>query len=281
MNFTSKMQTLLRDPAMGSAYARWMAARTFLRRPPRLRLAGGAELGGWLSFSEYWSFRDIIPTPERLFVERCLSGGGAGVAFDVGANVGAFTCAMASLGAQVHAFEPVPETFCRLKNNVKSNGLLHRVQLNCLAVGREAGMVKFHIEEHSAATNRMARPDDVAAGAATSTQLVATVSLDDYCRHQGIERIDLLKLDVEGMEPLALQGARSFLQGRRIAALLVEICPVNLKGLGLAVNDLCREFEAVGYTPYELEPSGAVGERLSRAALSAMTLENVALLPDA
>lgn len=283
MNLVSKIKTITSHPGMLAAYARWMAATILLRRPPHLALHGGAYLGEWLSFSEYWSFQNVMPETERLCVQRCLAGitEGKAVAFDIGANVGAFTCLMASLGHTVHAFEPIPETFCRLKNNVKYNGLLGRARLNCLAVGKEQGLVTFHTEEFGAATNRMMMPGTSAMGTATSTQLVAVTSLDDYCRSQNIGRIEFVKLDVEGMEPYVLQGAKTLLSERRIAAILIEICPVNLRAVELSPADLWREFEVARYFPYALNEDGSAGERLSLAQIEAMSLDNVLLLPDA
>lgn len=236
-----------------------------------------------MSFSEYWTFRNLIPEPERLFVERCLAKqtGGPVTAFDVGANVGLFTCLMTSLGHTVHSFEPVPETFCRLKNNVKLNGLLGRAHLNCLAVGKEQGLVTFHIEENAAATNRMALPGEASTNSATSIQLVAVTSLDGYCKTKGIQSIDLLKVDVEGMEPYVLQGARALLSERKIAALLIEICPVMLRYAGFSPGDLVREFEAARYSAYALNDDGRPGAKLSLAEIEAMSLANVVLLPDA
>lgn len=282
MNLTSKIQAVASNPAMLTAYSRWVCSQLFSGKPPRVPLPGGARLGGWLSFSEYWSFQNIIPDTERLFVERCLANKkGRATAFDVGANVGAFTCLMASHGHTVHSFEPVPDTFCRLKNNVKFNGLLDRAHLNCLAVGKEQGLVTFQIEEDSAATSQMAMPEKAPGNNVTSTQLVAVVSLDGYCNRQGIQSIDFVKVDVEGMEPYVLQGARALLQERRIAALLIEICPVNLRAVGLSTADLYREFETARYSPHALNTDGTRGRELSLAEIERMSLVNVALLPDA
>ena len=283
MNLVSKIKTLATNPKMLSAYVRWLSAKIVLRRPPRLDLDTGAHLGEWVSFSEYWSFQNVMPEIERLCVQRCLAANGdeMAIAFDIGANVGAFTCLMGSFGHTVHAFEPIPETFCRLKNNVKSNGLLGRANLNCLAVGKEQGLVTFQTEEFGAATNRMIAPGGGEINSSTSTQVVAVTSLDDYCRSQNIGRIDFVKLDVEGMEPYVLQGAKTLLQERRIAAILIEICPVNLHAVGLSPADLWCEFESARYFPYALKQDGSPGERLSLAHLEAMSLDNVLLLPDA
>ena len=171
MNLTSKVKSVASNPAMLSAYARWVGSKLFCGKPPRLPLPGGASDGRMavifrvLELPEHHTGAGTAVRGTKLGWQN----GGAGTAFDIGANVGVFTCLMASLGHAVHAFEPVPETFCRLKNNVKFNGLLGRARLNCLAVGKEQGLVTFHIEENAAATNRMALPEAPATNSAPAT----------------------------------------------------------------------------------------------------------------
>src|SRR4051812_38605950 len=118
MKLIDRVKSVASNPKMLSAYTRWVGSRVFTGKPPMLSLYGGARVGGWVSFSEYWSFQNIVPEPERLFVQRSLTAriGGQRVAFDVGANLGGFSCLIASMGRyRVHAFEPIPETYCRLK----------------------------------------------------------------------------------------------------------------------------------------------------------------------
>ena len=281
MRFGAQIKSVITNQRMLQAYLRWAAARALGGRRTHLRLPGGATLGKWVSFSEYWTFQHILPACEARFVERCLDGqsGDGGVAVDVGANIGAFTCFIGSLGHRVHAFEPIPETFCRLKANVRSNGLLGRTTLNCLAVGAEAGMAVFQVHESSPATNRIVHAAAVGTVAASS-QLVAVTSLDEYCHHQKVDEISLLKVDVEGMEPLVLRGATGLLRERRINAILIEVCPGNLIAAGFTVADLEREFQAARYLPYALEDDGHPGSRLGPADLQAMSLANIVLLPD-
>jgi hypothetical protein len=114
----------------------------------------------------------------------------------------------------------------------------------------------------------------------TSIQVVAVTSLDDYCRQQAVDQIDFMKLDVEGMEPFVLQGANTLLRERRIKAILIEICPVNLRAVGLTPADLFSEFSANSYLPHSLNDDGRPGDRLSLADIENMSLENVILLPN-
>lgn len=283
MDLASKIGAAASNPAMLNAYARWVGSKLFTGRPPRLPLQTDVSLGEWLSFSEYWSFREILPQPERLLLERVFDSGAcpAGPAIDIGANIGAFTCAIAALGRMVHAFEPIPETFCRLKSNVKHNGLLDRTQLNCLAVGREQGLVTFAVQEHAPATNRMTGPGDVPMGDLSSTQVVAAVSLDEYCAEQGIDSIPFLKIDVEGMEPYVLQGARNLFLNKKVNVVLIEICPVNLRSVGLSPAELFSEFQCIHYSPFFLNEDGTPGAKMTLDEMEATTLANAVLLPDA
>lgn len=276
MKFFSRITTLLSDAAMLKAYIHWFITRTFFRSSPRIKLTDVISIGEWMSFSEYWSFRELIPESERLLVQRSLVNRSiaSSVAIDLGANVGIFTCLMASMGCSVHTFEPIAETFIRLKRNVKFNSLLGMVDMNCLAIGKQQGLVRFQVQENSPATNRIAP-----AGCGLGGELIAVISLDEYCIEQNIEHIAFMKIDVEGMEPYVLQGAKALLAGKKIAVILIEICPVNLLAAGFYCADLYHEFEVAGYSPYLLNGDGTQGNILSLKEIEEMSLANVVLLP--
>ena len=142
-------------------------------------------------------------------------------------------------------------------------------------------LVTFRIQEASPATNRMAMASETRGSEASSTQVIAAIDLDGYCQSQGVEFIDFLKVDVEGMEPYVLQGARALLKERKIAAILIEICPANLRAVGLSPAQLYREFETARYSPHVLNNDGRPGAKLSLAEINATSLANVVLLPDA
>jgi hypothetical protein len=150
-----------------------------------------------------------------------------------------------------------------------------------MAVGLGRDLVTFRIQEASPATNRMAMASETRASEASSTQVIAAIDLDGYCQSQGVEFIDFLKVDVEGMEPYVLQGARALLKERKIAAILIEICPANLRAVGLSPAQLYREFETARYSPHVLNNDGRPGAKLSLAEINATSLANVVLLPDA
>jgi FkbM family methyltransferase len=113
---------------------------------------------------------------------------------DIGAHIGSFTvwAARRAPDARCLAVEPNPATFRLLGENVRANGLGERVILVNAAVAGKAGTGSLELVEHSLGT-RLARND----GGEVS---VDVVTLDAVANVAGMERIDVLKIDCEGME---------------------------------------------------------------------------------
>ena len=159
------------------------------------------------------------------------------VIFDVGANVGEFSAAaFQALGAHitVHAFEPAREVFQRISSRFKGND---RIILNNVAVGQEAGeRPLFGVAHDSGMASLIQRKfgDKVIS---TFQEPVKVVRLSDYCTARGIERIDLLKTDVEGFELEVFRGAESLFKNQRI-----DICSFEFGGCNLDSRTFLRDF---------------------------------------
>jgi FkbM family methyltransferase len=256
---------VLRDPKMLRSYAAWSLGGR------EIRLQDGSKVAGFRHFSEFWGVLNGLPTAsEQALMRRCLATGG--VALDVGSNIGIFALAMAGVhrGVTVHAFEPVVSNFARLAGNVERNHATN-VRLHQLAVASTNGYVKLTSDDRSPATNRISNE--------ASAALVRCATLDDYCESCGISHVDLLKIDVEGAEPLVLAGAHSLLANRKIGTILLEICPENLVPFGFSVEDLLRPFTAAGYEMHRLAADGELGESLDEDDLRKIRLENVLVIP--
>jgi FkbM family methyltransferase len=134
-----------------------------------------------------------------------------GVAVDVGANIGLTALALAALLPQgrVVAVEPSPRTLAALRRTLAANGLEARVAVEGAAVGAAPGEAEFHDSEHSAGSHLLA------AGTMRAEQLgrvvVPVTTLDRIAEAQGLQRLDLLKIDVEGFETEVLDGAAATL----------------------------------------------------------------------
>lgn len=136
---------------------------------------------------------------------------------DIGANIGYFTLLMASkVGPQgrVFAFEPVPSVYDVLCENLELN-YLHHVQAERLAVADGEGQSQMQLEDDApmSFTSRLAE---------TGRLAVQTVSVDSYVETNGLDRLDFVKIDVEGAEDAVIRGMNRTLGNLR-PALLVEI----------------------------------------------------------
>jgi FkbM family methyltransferase len=155
------------------------------------------------------------------------------VAFDVGANIGVFALVMGRLAArgQVFAFEPAPENYDYLLENLRRNGA-RNVVAERSAVYDQDGTVPF-VFSPAGPSASFVSPGAGSAGNAElpGSQPVRAIRLDTYVRDHGLQRVDLIMVDTEGAEMAVLRGAATTLAVHR-PALLVEVNPVALRRFG-------------------------------------------------
>lgn len=168
------------------------------------------------------------------------------VVLDVGANIGYYTLIAAKLVAEkgrVFAFEPEPANFSLLEENVRLNGYKN-VVLERKAVSNKTGKADLFIQG-KAGQHSICQPS-------TSHVQVETVNLDNYFRDFGKE-IDLVKIDVEGAEPLVIQGMSELLTKNRRLKIIMEFNPLALMQAGFTSNELFRPLFEHGFRAYDLE----------------------------
>jgi FkbM family methyltransferase len=120
---------------------------------------------------------------------------------DAGANIGYFTLLAARLvgpSGRVDAFEPHPMNRARLVDHLRDNDLADRVRVHALALSDSAGVATMHMPSEAGANHGMA--SFYAPGEAVE---VPTARLDEVLAGT---KPKLIKLDVEGAEPLAIAG---------------------------------------------------------------------------
>jgi len=123
-----------------------------------------------------------------------------GVFVDLGANIGQFTLHGAkTVGptGRVIAVEPTSSPLARLTANVTLSGFDDRVTIVPVACGDAEGTVRFTIDEIDTA---LSKADD-GGSAELPMQTLHTIA-----RQAGLDRIDVLKIDIEGMEDRALSA---------------------------------------------------------------------------
>jgi FkbM family methyltransferase len=179
---------------------------------------------------------------------------------DVGAHAGRFSIAVERLegfDGVIHAFEPVPESYAALVENLSLNGS-RRVHTHQAAVGNREGPVTMNLfDPQFSSWNSMGRPLMTAPGGAklTPTRQVSVPceTIDGFCRRNGIDRIGFLKVDVEGFEKSVFEGAAGMLGGKRIDRICFEISRDPLKGAGIAAAEVFQALERFGYWIYRFD----------------------------
>lgn len=166
------------------------------------------------------------------------------ICLDIGANIGWYTTLFQKLvGAdgEVHAFEPVPQIFARLERNLKLNSPPNNVTLNNLALGNEEKDVEMHVfadqpDGHSSISTFGHSDFEVFTSKMTT--------LDSYLSSHKIDNIHLVKMDVEGAELMALQGASKIFQQDRLPIFEIEMALATTQGFGYLPNDLIEYIRA-------------------------------------
>jgi FkbM family methyltransferase len=185
------------------------------------------------------------------------------VIFDVGANIGFYTLLLAErVGptGRVHAFEPDPLSFAILSRRARPN-----VELNPTAVGDHTGRITLFTHRSNRADNRV--HDSLGAETAETVEVPLT-TLDDYCAARGIDRIDAVKMDIQGAEVAALTGFRKTLGRLRPRWLLIEFSPEHLRGAGSSPEAFWKILDEVGFEPWGFEGDGKVFRIEDTAAFS-------------
>jgi FkbM family methyltransferase len=146
---------------------------------------------------------------------------------DVGANIGAFSILAASIvgpSGRVVAFEPMPDTFERLKENVALNDL-DNVECRHAAIDAEEGVITLRTSKKSA----YASAHDVNGNASGEAETTAPcLTLERVFEDHRLDRIDLLKVDCEGSEYGIFESLRPELAAR-IKQIAMEVHPVRGK----------------------------------------------------
>ncbi len=190
------------------------------------------------------------------------------VCFDIGANVGPITFALAQKvtpRGKVYAFEPGPPTFERLVQNISGNPLYaSAIIAENLGVSEQNGELLW-----SEGTGNDGRGNGSLRVGGNIT--VKVVSLDAYCISRGIDKIDFIKIDVEGMEPEVIKGAEAILEKYR-PILYFETLPNIEETRGFPVfTEIANILKKLNYVFYSTSNSGELN-RQDKVGVSVMTL---------
>jgi FkbM family methyltransferase len=210
----------------------------------RLRLDRSAHIGsaiywrGIHSFAEASILRGIVRPDD--------------VVLDVGANQGELTliAARQARSGRVFAFEPVPEWLALLTENVRMNRLDHVTPVGVALSDRESEVEMFTADDAGSLNEGLSSLRE-SAQRSRSAGRVRTLPLDVFVQREGLSRVDLVKIDVEGGEAAVIEGGRATLERFHPSLILEWNEPASAEANGLA-----SWLRARGYALFVVDPFG-------------------------
>ena len=201
------------------------------------------------------------------------------VLFDVGANEGNYAASLCSTfpNGTVYCFEPHPKTFQKL---LETTNHLAVEPVN-IALGESCGSRQLfdYAGENGGSQHATVVPQvlqKLHGGEATAIEVVET-TIDKFCEENEIDRINFLKIDVEGNEYSCLCGAKKMLASCRIGIIQFEFNQMNIHS-----KVFMEDFFAIleGYHLYRLLPSGLLPlNRLDTLQTNLFVFQNIIAIP--
>jgi len=176
------------------------------------------------------------------FIQRYLRPGDNFI--DIGSNIGQYSLLASSVvgsSGSVSAFEPVPQTLDRLKENIDRNHLT-QVTIFPMALGEKSEFIEFTIVGD--AVSHISSPDELLQDSRDSKIKVLCCCLDDVLQNRPYA---MAKIDVEGGELSVLKGAQRLLSQSNPPVLMLEINGA-FKRYGLTKQDIVQHLDQLGYS---------------------------------
>jgi FkbM family methyltransferase len=218
--------------------SKWVAADVF----------GGKRMI-WLDLRDDFvsreALRDSYETIESAFVSALLRPGD--VFLDIGANIGWFTLLASTLigeSGHIHAFEPLRPTVGYLRRSVAVNGLQPMVTVHEFGLADVEGEFRLAWKKNSRNPGNSYLVDGERDGIETISIQLRTL---DSLR---LDKVDFVKLDVEGAEPKVFAGGRNTFKKHR-PIVMSELFPDQLKMVaGISPREFIAMFKSLDYQSF-------------------------------
>jgi FkbM family methyltransferase len=164
---------------------------------------------------------------------------------DVGAHVGYFSLIAArQVGptGKIWAFEPVPENYRLLHKNISRNGYTN-VMAVPQGISNRKGPLSLYLSGIVSGAHSVVRDQG-----SRAQVIVQATTLDEFLANAGWPHVDLVKMDIQGAEMMALQGASQFLARNRPLKLIVEFWPAGLAASGTDPKEFLARLVDLGFT---------------------------------
>ncbi len=208
-------------------------------------------------------FRSIYEEGTIALMKRILKDGDTFV--DIGSNIGLMSLAASKFVGEngvVYAFEPHPDTFSILQDNIELNNSKNIFSYNiALGAKEEKALIYSNMKVNRGSASLIKTSHNQSEG-----KDVAIKSLDDFIIEKGIKNIRMVKVDVEGWELEVFKGARQLLGGENAPIVCFEYSNGHALQNG-QLSDLYKFIQSVNdYKLYRLEKGKEISSKLMRIA---------------
>jgi FkbM family methyltransferase len=189
---------------------------------------------GWYEKNEFLTFYELLQ-PNSVVI-------------DVGTNLGYYSIAAAAKfnTVSVISFEPGSNAFQRLQKNIALNQLKNITPIQ-QAIGREEGKKTLYL---SGEENTGMSGFEQAENFTGKTEIVNCTSIDKFAGTKSLEKLDLIKIDIEGSEMDVLNGMTNTLTSYK-PIVLIEICTETLQRFHQTPANIHRFLTNFGYQGYK------------------------------
>lgn len=184
--------------------------------------------------------RPFEPYTTELFEQAIKPGSKV---LDIGAQFGYFSLIAAKQSGQegrVYAFEPAPANFRLLDRNIQMNGytdIIHAVQKG---VGNRQTTETLFLYESSDSHGMFRQPS----ASVKETISIECITIDEFL---GGQPVDVIKIDIEGNEPYALEGMKQTISKNDNIIMFVEFAPAFLRRAGVKPEDYLAQIRGLGF----------------------------------
>jgi len=168
------------------------------------------------------------------------------VVLDVGANIGYYTLLFSKLvgkNGKVFAFEPTEHFIGVLNKNVKENNI-NNVEIQKIGLSNKEQELKIDIGPSSATLHSPENFDTI-----LDNETINLTTMNDFVHRRSLEKIDFIKIDIDGHEPMFFEGAWEALE-KFSPIVIFEVSHLHYLSAGVLAWEFYDKVKKKGYLFY-------------------------------